>query len=232
MTRMPAVGKIVKDLFGKEPHRGVNPDEVVAIGAAIQAGVLAGEVKDVLLLDVTPLSLGIETLGGVCTKLIERKHHHPGDEASDILKLPRTIRRRGYHPRAPRRTRNGGEQPYPRAVRPLGPSARPPRHPADRSRVRHRRQRHRARLRQGPRDGQGAKEIRIESFKRIERGRDRQNGAGRRGARLRRTRSESEASKSETTPTPSSTPPRSRSKSTKTRSRLRTRPPSRPPSLN
>jgi molecular chaperone DnaK len=72
MTRMPAVGAIVKGIFGKEPHRGVNPDEVVAIGAAIQAGVLAGEVKDVLLLDVTPLSLGIETLGGICTKLIER----------------------------------------------------------------------------------------------------------------------------------------------------------------
>jgi len=72
MTRMPAVQELVKTLFGKEPHKGVNPDEVVAVGAAIQAGVLGGEVKDVLLLDVTPLSLGIETLGGVMTKLIER----------------------------------------------------------------------------------------------------------------------------------------------------------------
>src|SRR5919202_380322 len=72
MTRMPAVQEKVKDLTGKEPHRGVNPDEVVAVGAAIQAGVLAGDVKDVLLLDVTPLTLGIETKGGVMTKLIER----------------------------------------------------------------------------------------------------------------------------------------------------------------
>ncbi len=71
-TRIPMVQKIVQDYFGKEPHKGVNPDEVVAIGAAVQGGVLAGEVKDVLLLDVTPLSLGIETLGGVMTKLIER----------------------------------------------------------------------------------------------------------------------------------------------------------------
>jgi molecular chaperone DnaK len=72
MTRMPKVREIVKDFFGKEPHTGVNPDEVVAMGAAIQAGVLQGDVKDVLLLDVTPLSLGIETLGGIMTKMIDR----------------------------------------------------------------------------------------------------------------------------------------------------------------
>ena len=72
MTRMPAIQETVRRFFAKEPHKGVNPDEVVAIGAAIQAGVLGGEVKDVLLLDVTPLTLSIETMGGVATALIER----------------------------------------------------------------------------------------------------------------------------------------------------------------
>jgi molecular chaperone DnaK len=85
MTRMPKIIETVKNFFGKEPNKSVNPDEVVAMGAAIQAGVLQGDVKDVLLLDVTPLSLGIETLGGVSTKLIEKKYNHSNQKKSGFL---------------------------------------------------------------------------------------------------------------------------------------------------
>ena len=79
------VQEAVKKLFGKEPHKGVNPDEVVAVGASIQGGILKGDVKDVLLLDVTPLSLGIETLGGVTTKLIERNTTIPTRKSQNIV---------------------------------------------------------------------------------------------------------------------------------------------------
>jgi molecular chaperone DnaK len=93
MTRMPKVVEEVTKFFGKEPHKGVNPDEVVAMGAAIQAGVLQGDVKDVVLLDVTPLSLGIETLGGVFTRLIDRNTTIP-TKKSRSSRPPRTTRTR------------------------------------------------------------------------------------------------------------------------------------------
>ena len=122
-TRIPRVQQIVKELFGKEPHKGVNPDEVVAVGAAIQAGVLAGDVKDLLLLDVTPLSLGIETLGGVMTTLIHAQHDDPDAQERDVLDRGRQPdERRGA--RAAGRAPAGARQPHARHVPPRSASRR------------------------------------------------------------------------------------------------------------
>ena len=155
MTRMPKIQEIVKQFFGKEPHKGVNPDEVVAMGAAIQAGVLQGDVKDVLLLDVTPLSLGIETLGGVFTRLIERNTTIP-TKKSQVFSTAEDQPVGGDHPGLPGRARDGGRQQDARPVRPGRHSAGAARRAADRGHLRHRRQRHRQRLGQGQGHRQGA----------------------------------------------------------------------------
>ena len=148
---------IVKELFGKEPHKGVNPDEVVAIGAAIQAGVLAGEVKDLLLLDVTPLSLGIETMGGVMTTLIPRNTTIPTRKsemfstAADNQTSVEVHVLQGERPMA-RDNRTLGTLP------PGGPAAGAARRAADRGHLRHRRQRHRQRVGEGHGDVEGAED--------------------------------------------------------------------------
>ena len=118
-TRMPKVQEVVRDLFGKEPHKGVNPDEVVAVGAAVQAAVLTGEVKDLLLLDVTPLSLGIETLGGVMTRLIERNTTIPTKKSEVFTTAADSQPSVEVHVHAGRAA-DGARQPDPREVPPGG----------------------------------------------------------------------------------------------------------------
>ena len=161
-TRMPKVQQLVKDYFGKEPHKGVNPDEVVAVGAAIQGGVLAGDVKDLLLLDVTPLSLGIETLGGVMTTADSAEHDDSVAEERNVLDGHRQPAERGSAcsaGRAPARAR----QPHARTVPVDRAASRAARSAADRSDVRHRCERHRQCLgeRHGDRKGTEDHHLRI-----------------------------------------------------------------------
>ena len=227
MTRIPAVQERVKQLVGKEPHKGVNPDEVVAVGAAIQGGVLAGEVKDVLLLDVTPLTLGIETKGGVFTKLIERNTTIPTKKSEIFSTAEDNQTSVEIHVLQ-------GEREMARFNKTLGkfqlvgiPPA-PARHPADRGRLRHRRQRHRARERQGPRHRQRAEDHhhRVERPERAgHRAHDEGRRVARRGGPARRARWPT----SRTAPRTSSTRPRSRCATWATRSTPRRRSRSRPP---
>ncbi len=155
MTRMPRIQQLVKEFFGKEPHKGVNPDEVVAVGAAIQAGILAGEVKDVLLLDVTPLSLGVETLGGVMTKLIERNTTIPTKKSEIFSTAADSQTSVEIHVLQGEREM-AARQPHARQVPPDGHPAGAARRAADRGDLRHRRQRDPQRLGQGPRHRQVA----------------------------------------------------------------------------
>ena len=154
MTRMPAIEAVAKEIFGSEPHKGVNPDEVVAVGAAIQGAVLAGEVKDVLLLDVTPAVAGHRDAGRRDDAAHCPQHDHPDQEDRDLLDRLGQPAGRG-NPRPAGRAADGPRQPDPRPVRTGGHPAGAARRAADRGHLRHRRQRHPQRPRQGQGHRQG-----------------------------------------------------------------------------
>ena len=183
MTRMPAVQEKVKELTGKDPHRGVNPDEVVAVGAAIQAGVLAGDVKDVLLLDVTPLTLGIETKGGVFTKLIERNTTIPTRKAETFSTAEDNQPSVEIHVLQGEREMAALQQ-VARQVPADRHPTRTARDSADRGRLRHRRQRHPQRFGQGSRHRQGAEDrdqVGLRPLRRGDQADGRRRGGSRRG---------------------------------------------------
>ena len=206
-TRIPRVQQIVKELFGREPHKGVNPDEVVAIGAAVQAGVLSGEVKDLLLLDVTPLSLGIETLGGVMTTLIQRNTTIPTKKsemfstAADSQTSVEVHVMQGERPMARDNRTLGkfhldGIPPAPRGVPQIEVTF-----DIDANGIVN-----------VPGEGQGhgqGTEDHDHGVERPQQGRGRQDDEGRRVARGRRQGSARKKSKRATAPTRPSTPPRS-----------------------
>ena len=184
MTRMPAVQKAVKQFFGKEPHKGVNPDEVVAAGAALQGAALGDEKVEVLLLDVTPLSLGVETGGGVFTMLIPRNTTIPAEKSRDLHDEHRQPDLRPGA-RAPGRAQDGGGQPQPDALRAHRDPARAARPAEDPGLLPHRRRRHRERRGEGPRHRQGADD-QGQADERPVAGRGRQAGEGRRALQVRR----------------------------------------------
>ena len=216
-TRMPAVADLVHELTGKDADKGVNPDEAVAVGAAMQAGVLKGDVKDILLLDVTPLSLGIETKGQIMTKLIERNTTIP-TKRSEVFTTADdnqpSVEIKVLQGESDMAYRNKTARHVPARRHPAGTARRP----AGRGHLRHRRERHRARVGEGPRHRQGAADDDHRRH-RARQGRDRPDDEGSRGARGGGPPAQGGGGGPQHTPTRSCSRPRSCSRSRATRCR-------------